>query len=183
MIRRLARRQAAFGLIIMAAVATTVTLVLAILTMPGRTALFVRWYLVVIGVLAIAGAIHAIMLRYPVDWRPPAEFAKPAPPPPLEWPPRLREIERLVAYSKWDAADYNARLQPVLRAIAAQRLAAQTIDLDADPDAARRALGDLVWTLLEPKDPIALRRDGGIDPDGLRMVVATLEALDDDPHG
>jgi hypothetical protein len=183
MIRRLVRQPAAITSIALAAVGATIALVFGVLTVPGQAALFVRWYLVLIGVLVIVGAIDAIALRYPVDWRPPADFAQEPPSAPVEWPQRLREIERLVAYAKWDAADFNARLRPVLRAIGAQRLAAaRSIDIDANPTAARDALGERVWTLLEPKDPTMLRRDGGIDSDDLRTVVATLEALDDDPH-
>ncbi|HET7092728.1 MAG TPA: hypothetical protein VFI22_04595, partial [Thermomicrobiales bacterium] len=145
--------------------------------------LLLHWYLVVVGVLVIVGVIYAIALRYPIDWRPPADFMRPATVSSAGPPQRLREIERLVAYSKWDAADFHARLRPILRHAAAQRLAAiRTIDIDANPAAARAALGDRVWFLLAPKDPTTIRRDGGIAPDDLQTIVATLEALDDEPR-
>jgi hypothetical protein len=119
--------------------------------------------------------------RYPVDWRPPAAFAPPPPTPSPEQPKRLREIERLVAYARWDAADFHARLRPVLWAIAAQRLAVyRMVDVD-DDEAARGALGDPVWSLLRTKDPATIRRDGGVDVNQLRATVDTLEALGDEP--
>ncbi|HEU0116534.1 MAG TPA: hypothetical protein VFQ80_17720 [Thermomicrobiales bacterium] len=183
MIRRFGRRFAAFGLLALAAVGATFALVVGGLIVPGRTALFLRWYLLVVGVLVIVGALHAIALRFPVDWRPPAAFAPAPAAAAVEPPQRQREIERLVAYSGWDAADFHARLRPILRHAAAQRLAAyRTIDLDANPAAARQALGERVWTLLEPKDPTTIRRDGGIAAADLQTIVATLEALDDEPH-
>lgn len=182
MIRRFVRRPTPF-LLIAVALAATFVAILAVLVVPDRAETILRWLAVGVGVLVVLGAIDAITTRFPIDWRPPAAFASQIRPSAPDPPQRLREIERLVAYAQWDGVDFHARLRPVLRLIAARRLAAQgTIDIDANPEAARAALGERVWTLLAPKDPTKIRRDGGIASEELRAVVATLEALDDEPH-
>ena len=74
-------------------------------------------------------------------------------------------------------------LRPILRAIAAQRLATyRTIDIDADPAAARAILGERVWTLLTPVNLEMARRARGIDPDGVRAAVEKLEELGASTH-
>ena len=51
-----------------------------------------------------------------------------------ELPQRIRAINRLVTRAGWDAAGFELELRPILRAIAAQRLATyRTIDIDTDP--------------------------------------------------
>jgi hypothetical protein len=184
MIGRLVRRPTPF-LLIVVATAAAFAAIMAALIVPDRAETILRWLAVAVGVLVVIGAIDAITARFPIDWRPPAAFASQPGAADPDPPQRLREIERLVAYAQWDAADFHARLRPVLRTIAARRLAANvegTIDIDANPAAARAALGERVWALLEPKDPTTTRRDGGVAPEELRAAVAALEALDDQPR-
>ncbi|MER3486147.1 MAG: hypothetical protein C4345_09425, partial [Chloroflexota bacterium] len=71
--------------------------------------------------------------------------------------------------------EFQARLRPSLRDIAAQRLATyRSIDIDAEPDDARAMLGEKVWALLEMRE-----QDGpGIALGELQMVVDALESLD-----
>lgn len=75
--------------------------------------------------------------------------------------------------------DLHRLLLPRLRSVAGGLLATrQRISLDADPEAARRVLGDETWDLvrrdrLPPEDRLAR----GIEPTDLRRVVESLERL------
>ena len=68
---------------------------------------------------------------------------------------------------------------PTLRRIASELLRARRgIDLDANPEAARRALGDETWELVRAdREPPHDRFGRGIELDALRHVVVSLEAL------
>ena len=67
----------------------------------------------------------------------------------------------------------------MLRRTASELLRARRgIDLDADPEAARRALGDETWELLRPdREPPEERFGRGLELASLRSVVGSLEAL------
>ena len=167
-----------------AAVATLLTLglILVILVVPTRAALVLRWYLLFVGAIGVIVAIRVIAARYPVLWRSSADRAKDQPNLD-ELPQRIRAINRLVTRAGWDAAGFELELRPILRAIAAQRLLTyRTIDIDEDPAAARAILGERVWTLLTPVNLEMARRAKGIDPDGVRAAVETLEELGASPH-
>jgi hypothetical protein len=123
------------------------------------------------------------MARYPVYAATAFDLAARPRPAHVEPPARLREIERLVSYAEWDVVDFQARLRPILRQIAAHRLAvSRTVDIDLDPEAARAALGQRVWAILAPAEPLPDRRNQPIGLDNLRTVVEALEQLDDLPH-
>lgn len=67
-------------------------------------------------------------------------------------PAALREAQQVVAGSA-RAADLHLRLRPVLREIAAARLAERGLGLDRDPVAARRLLGEELWEIVRPGRP------------------------------
>src|SRR5829696_1740798 len=164
-----------------AAVAAVLTLglILYILVVPTRAALVLRWYLLFVVVIV---AIRVMAVHYPVLWQSSADRAKDQPNLD-ELPQRIRAINRLVTRAGWDAAGFELELRPILRAIAAQRLATyRTIDIDADPAAARAILGERVWTLLTPVNLEMARRARGIDPDGVRAAVEKLEELGASTH-
>ena len=77
------------------------------------------------------------------------------------------------------AFDLHFRLRPTLRRIAYELLRSRRgIDLDANPEAARRALGDDTWELVRvDREPPHDRFAKGIDLESLRHVVVSLEAL------
>jgi hypothetical protein len=156
----------------------TLGLILYILVVSTRAALALRWYLLFVGGIGVIAAIRVMAARYPVLWRSSADRANDQPDRD-ELPQQLRAINRLVTRAGWDAAGFELELRPMLRAIAAQRLATyRTVDIDADPAAARAILGERVWTLLTPVDlDTARRAPGGVDPDGVRAAVETLEGL------
>lgn len=73
------------------------------------------------------------------------------------WPPELLEIEARVSLAKVSAFDHQSRLRPLLREIATQRLeSSRHVDIDKQPDQARRLLGAELWAELQPA---ALSRD------------------------
>ena len=167
-----------------AAVAAVLTLglILSILVVPMRAALVLRWYLLFVGAIGVTVTIRVIAARYPVLWRSSADRVKDQPTFD-ELPHRIRAINRLVTRAGWDAAGFELELRPILRAIAAQRLLTyRTIDIDADPAAARAILGERVWTLLTPVNLEMARRARGIEPDGVRAVVEKLEELGASTH-
>ena len=93
--------------------------------------------------------------------------------------PELAQLEREVTLGMATAFDLHYRLRPSLRRIAGELLAARRgIDLDGDPEAARRALGDEAWELVRPdREPPRERFGRGIEPAALGTVVSSLEAL------
>ena len=99
------------------------------------------------------------------------------------WPPdrvrQLEELEHAVDFSLTTAFDVHYRLRPHLVRIASHRLAARRgIQLEDDPEAARRVLGDAAWELIRPdRPPPADRNARGIDLPALRAVLRGLEAV------
>ena len=69
------------------------------------------------------------------------------------------------------------RIRPELREIAAYRLSSRRgIDLDGEPDAARRLLGPEAWELVRPdREPPADRLGPG---SSLRELAAAVDALE-----
>lgn len=96
------------------------------------------------------------------------------------WPSELFELEARVSLAKVSAFDYDSRLRPLLRELAAQRLAARwNIDLATQPAAARAHVGDSLWAALH--DAPAGNRDPRYVPGPslarIRGFVADLEAI------
>ena len=93
--------------------------------------------------------------------------------------PELEKVEREVALSLGSAFDVHYRLRPLLRELAADRLAVRRgIDLDRDAEPARAALGDELWEVVRPdREPPVDRYGPGLPLDELRDAVAALERL------
>ena len=91
-----------------AAVAAVLTLglILYILVVPARTALVLRWYLLVVGAIGVIVAIRVMAARYPVLWQSSADRIKDQPNLD-ELPQRIRAINRLVTRAGWDAAGFE----------------------------------------------------------------------------
>jgi hypothetical protein len=164
---------------VVAVMAATLAVIVTALTLPGRTTQALHWYLLLLGAIAVVAALRAITARYPVQWRAVPDPTRLATPEADERPARLRAIERVVAHATYDSAAFQTELRPILRDIAAQRLAAYwTVDIDRQPDAARANLGEPAWTFLTPGNLEAARGERGVEVDALRVVVERLEALD-----
>lgn len=164
---------------VMATSGATFALILVALVLPARAALALHWYLVVIGAIVVSAAIRALTVRYPVLWLSsfnPASRSRAMSP---EIPARLRKIDRLVSRSRWDPVGFHLELRPILRAIAAQRLATyRTIDMESNPEAARAVLGERVWAFLIPVDQGPGRGDRTVDLADMRATVQALETLE-----
>jgi hypothetical protein len=91
----------------------------------------------------------------------------------------LAAVDRLLSVSISSAEDEHVRLRPVVRDIAAQRLADHAgVRMEAAPDAAAAILGPEAWELVRPdRPPPADRRARGIAPARLRAVVESLERI------
>jgi hypothetical protein len=158
-------------------VVATLGLIVYVLVVPARTAPALRWYLLFAGTLGVITAVRVITARYPVLWKSSADIGREQSERD-DLPQRLRAIDRLVARAGWDAAGFELELRPILRAVAAQRLATyRTIDMDADSATARAVLGERVWALLTPVNLEAAREARGIAAADLRATVETLEEL------
>ena len=161
--------------VVWAAALAALPLVLAVVFLPGRRALALDLFLLLIGSAAVFALVRAL--------------AEAAPPPEPESTVRLRRLsqslpelertERAVLLSASNAFDVHYRLRPILREIAAQRLASRRgLTLDADQAASRALLGEDTWELVRPdREPPVRRFATGISPDGARRVIERLEAL------
>jgi hypothetical protein len=92
--------------------------------------------------------------------------------------PDLAPLEQIVSIAQDNAFDVHVRLRPVLRQIAADRLAEHRISLDGQPQDARAALGDDLWELVRAdRPPPADPRGPGLALSQLQACVATLEDM------
>jgi len=91
---------------------------------------------------------------------------------------QLEELERAVDFALGTAFDLHFRLRPHLVRVAATRLAARGVSLQAEPDRARALLGPDVWDLVRPdREPPEDRAGRGVDLARLRRVVDQLHAI------
>jgi hypothetical protein len=160
-----------------ALVVPTVALVVIGGFAPGRLALAIRIYALVVCGVALVLALSALRRTYPRarPLRPRAARSAARRRP----PPSLGRIEHEAALGVAGAFDLHFRLVPRLRSIAAGLLAARRRrTLAADPDAASRILGPEAWELVRadrptPEDRLAR----GLPTSDLRRVVESLESV------
>jgi hypothetical protein len=156
----------------------TLALVLARFAQPGRFALELDVYILVVGGLALFQVVLATREAYPRAARSAlAEALDREPPRPLR-PPELERLERELTLGASTAFDLHYRLRPTLREIAGERLASRGLRLDAGGAAVEQALGEELWELVRPdREPPLRRFAGGISPAAVHRVVERLEAL------
>ena len=150
-------------------------LALALLFLPGRRALAFDLYLLLIGsaaVLALVRALAEAAPRSDAEPRPPVRRLS-------QRLPELERTERAVLLSASNAFDVHYRLRPILREVAAQRLATRRgLTLDTDRTAARAVLGEDTWELVRPeREPPELRFGPGVPAAELREVIDALERI------
>lgn len=94
-------------------------------------------------------------------------------------PPQLRKVENLLRFSRKHAFTAEERLVPLLRELAAERLAAgYGIDMEEDPETARTMLGAQGWEILGPE--WSTGSDGsrsGPTQESLEAAVSAIEDL------
>src|SRR6266571_698123 len=143
-------------------VLATLALVAALALAPERRSVVVSVFLLVLGAVALRLLVRLVQLAHP-----PARVAE------------LDSLGRMLALASASGVYVHNRLRPELRAIARELLFARLgIDLDAEPEAARVAVGPAVWDLIRPD------REGpdgyespGLPPPVLARIVADLEGV------
>jgi hypothetical protein len=162
-----------------APVQLTFLLLAAMVIFPKHVGLSVHVYVVLLAAVGLAWMVRAVRVAHPRVRRSAFDAALRRPPRKVERPEELQRIEREVELGAATAFDLHYRLRPALRGIAGELLAARRgIDLEANPAAARRALGDEAWEILRPdREPPAARFGAGLDAGSLGTIVTTLERL------
>jgi hypothetical protein len=163
----------------MLAVAATLAMVATVQLAPARGPLAVAAWLLLLGALAVRLLLRWLQLAFPRPRPSPFDAALTARPAPPKPPAELDRLARLLTLSSASALHAHLRLRPELRPVAADRLAWWGgIDLDADPAAARAALGEAAWALVRPDPGEPPDRDApGAPPAALAEAVAALERL------
>jgi hypothetical protein len=161
------------------AVAATLALVAVVELRPDRRPVALAAWLLLLGALAVRLLLRWLLLAYPRPVPSPFDAAlatRPAAPRP---PAELVRLARLLALSSASAVHAHTRLRPELRRVAADRLSwSRGIELDADPVAARAAVGEAAWPLVRP-DPGELpdREAAGTPQAVLDAAVAAIERV------
>ena len=161
----------------MAAVAATAGFGLALELLPRHRAVALDVYLLTAGALALLAVISRTIGALPhegptrLDRRPLARRPDPR-------PRELVKLEREVELSMQTAFDAHYRLRPTLRRIAAARLRARGVDLDAPDSGAEALLGPEAWQLVRPDRRRPHRHeDPGSTLAEIETAVAALEQL------
>lgn len=157
----------------------TLVLGIVLLAAPGRAGLAVHVYVLALAAIGLGHLLAAMRAALPPRRPSPFDAALHTRTRRPQRIPELERIEREVALGLATAFDLHYRLRPRLRRIAAELLAARRgIELDADPDAARRALGDDAWEIVRgDREPPRERFAAGLDIASLSTAVSALEAL------
>jgi hypothetical protein len=166
--------------VVEAIVLPTITLGLVALVAPGRLDLATRIYALLLAGIALAAVLSALRRAYPPPKRSLVDDALDHDPlEPDHVPGDLARIEREVTLGVANTYDFHFRLRPTLRETTGALLAVRRgIDLDREPERARRALGDDIWELVRPDlEPPEDRLARGVEPERLARAVAVLEAL------
>jgi hypothetical protein len=164
--------------VVLVALASLVLGLAALLGLPIG-AIGLRLYLMAVAAVVMAALVAELAEAIPPA--PPSAFERvlrrrPALAP--DRPVALVDLESLLA-GRLSAGDVHFRLRPLLREVAASRLrTARGVDLDADPESARRLLGPAAWELVRPdRDAPDDRFAPGLELADLRPVIEALEAV------
>jgi hypothetical protein len=157
----------------------TLALAIVAVVVPGRLGLATHVWLLLVCGIALVAVLRALLRAYPPAPRSPLEDAIERRPAAEERLPRLARLEREVTLGASSSYDLHYRLRPTLRETATGLLAVRRgIALDSEPERARAALGDETWQLVRAdREPPEERLARGLDEDGLRALVESLEAL------
>jgi len=164
------------GLVVVLA---TVALVATLELVPERRPVLLSVYLLVLAAVALRLLVRLVRLAHPPA--PPSELdaaltRRAAPP---ARPAEFEAIARMLALASASGVYVHNRLRPEVRAIARGILFSRRgIDLDAEPAAARAALGPAVWDLVRPdREQPDRHEEPGLPPPVLAAVVADLERV------
>lgn len=157
----------------------TVVAIVLLVALAGRRELILHVYVLAIAAFGLVQLVAAVRAAHPSAGASPFDSALRRRVRREERLPELAQIEREVALGMTTAFDLHYRLRPSLRRTAGELLASRRgIGLDAEPGAARRALGEETWELVRhDREPPADRFAPGIPLEQLRSVVGSLESL------
>jgi hypothetical protein len=159
---------------------TTIAMAAALLLVPQYTDVILKGYIAGVGLLLGLKLINSLGSYVYADSTPQGRGSgKPPRNAAPNRPTELLDIEGRVSLAKVSAFDYQSRLRPVVRDIAAQRLAANWhIDLLHKPEAAEARLGSDLWEEIQDApgfgDP---REQPGPTVARLRAIVERLESI------
>jgi hypothetical protein len=171
---------------VLLAVLATVTLAGVLQLAPTQRPLAVATYLLVLAGLTVQLLIAWLRRTYPPPPASAFDAALAARPVPTRPPAELDRLARLLALSSASALHAHTRLRSELRPVAADRLRwSLAVDLDADPAAARAALGEAGWALLtRDQRDLPDREAPGLPPAALAELIGNLERIGaDGPRG
>jgi hypothetical protein len=96
-------------------------------------------------------------------------------------PPRLEQLRRIgeaLAAAQASELGIERELRPLVRPLAAMRLARRGVDLDRRPEDARALLGEQLWELVRADRARGSNRvEGGISVAALESVIERLERI------
>ena len=133
-----------------------------------------------IGALSLVAVVGAVVALSRVPAAPtPRRPSRPGPP--VENAPfrSYRQVAEAMSWAEVSPRHYDLGTRPVLVRLLAARLSDHHgIDLAADPEAARRLVGDDVWHWLDADREVDRRgQPPGLDPATLERIVDRLEHL------
>ena len=157
----------------------TIALVVVLVALPGRRELALHVYWLVLAGFGLAVLVGVVRRAHPVPPSSQFDVGLRRTPPAQRKLAELERLEREVTLATSTAFDVHIRLRPRVRRIAAYLLATRRgVDLDAQPELARRLLGEPTWELVRAERPVPSDRNaGGLDVPALRELVASLERL------
>lgn len=162
--------------LLVAALAGAATLGIAFAP-PESQASLARLGILALGILAawrVLGRSSAVTAPSPEQFE--AELAQP-PTPSFEIA-GLRAVETDLRMATSNAFGREVRLKPILRELAAWRLARNHgVDLDRAPDAAQRILGEPLWELVRPAEAFPEFRAPGVPLADMRAAIDRLERI------
>ena len=161
------------------AVLLAIAFIVLLLALPGRRELIAHVFSLVVAAILLLALVRTLRGSLPPSAPSRFDAALQRRRTHQERLPELAQIEREVTLGLATAFDLHYRLRPTLRRAASELLSSRRgIDLDADREAARKALGDETWELVRvDREPPANRFGPGIELAALRTTITALEAL------
>ncbi len=149
------------------------------LLVPGRTALVLHVYLLILATLALGYLVSVLRRTHPVATASPFDLGLRAQSRDDTALPELARLEREVTLSMTTAFDLHFRLRPVLRRISARMLASRRgVELERSPETSEVLLGEELWELVRPdREPPRDRAAVGVELSSLTAMVDSLEKL------
>lgn len=95
------------------------------------------------------------------------------------WPGELLEIESRISMARVSEFDYQSRLRPLLRDLAARRLESnRNVDIERQAREARAVLGDELWEQVQPMELLrGLRERPGPTTAAITRMVDKIESI------